>query len=72
MQPTPDGEPPLEEDEDEEEDDEDDVAERTEFSLRVDVYGRLSVMPTQHSSAKDLTYGGSIFDMGATFTLGFR
>jgi long-subunit fatty acid transport protein len=43
-----------------------------ELSARIDVFSRITIMPNQTSQQKDLRYGGHIFDVGATFTLGWR
>lgn len=42
------------------------------ISARADAFLRLSVMPGQHDSMKDIRWGGHIFDAGATFSLGWR
>lgn len=42
------------------------------ISARADAFMRLSVMPWQRDDVKDLRWGGTMFDMGATFSLGWR
>ncbi len=42
------------------------------MSVRGDTFMRLSVMPDRTDSQKDLRWGGNIFDLGLTMTLGWR
>lgn len=45
---------------------------RPRMSYRLDTFGRLGVMVTREDAIKDIRWGGVLFDLGGSFTVGWR